>query len=84
MNAPRVVSAEYVQGITDARALWRIFERDGIADLQHAREALANVEQCLGMGFGREVRDSLKGERDFFRQRVKLLAETRAREGVAA
>lgn len=84
MNAPRVVSAEYVQGIADARQLWQQFQKDGIADLQHAREALANVEQCLGMGFGRKVRDSLKGERDFFRQRVKLLAEARAREGVTA
>jgi hypothetical protein len=77
-------SAEYLLGIGEGRALWRVFEQQGIADLETAREALANVEQCLSMGFSADMRESLKGERDFWRHRVKLLAEMRAREGVAA
>lgn len=75
---------EYLNGITDARQLWRQFERDGIANLETAREALANVNECLSMGFGFEMRETLKGERDFFRQRIKRLSEMRASEGVGA
>jgi type VI protein secretion system component VasF len=80
----QTVTQAYVMGITDARALWRQFERDGIANLETARDALKNCEDCLAMGFAGDVREMLKGERDFFRQRVKLMAETRAREGVTA
>lgn len=80
----QTMTQSYLTGISDARALWAIFERDGIANLETAREALANCEECLAMGFGAPVRDLIKGERDFFRQRVKLLAAARASQGVVA
>ncbi len=84
MNAPRTVSQAYVMGISEGRAMWRQLERDGIADLQHARECLGHVRECLAMGFAGDVRDMMKGERDFWLQRIKLLVEQGAREGVTA
>jgi hypothetical protein len=84
MGAVKTVSQAYVMGISEGRALWRTFEAQGIANLETAREALANCETCLGMGFAADARDMLKGERDFWRQRVKLLAAARASQGVVA
>jgi hypothetical protein len=80
----QTVSHAYCIGITEGRAFWRQLEKEGRANLETAREALATSEQCLAMGFGGDIRDSIRGERDFWRQRIKLLAEQRAREGAAA
>jgi hypothetical protein len=79
MNAPRTVSQAYVMGISEGRATWQRLERDGIADLQHARECLGHVRECLAMGFAGDVRDMMKGEQDFWLQRIKVLAEQAAR-----
>lgn len=79
MNAARTVSHAYVMGIGEGRAMWQRLERDGIANLQHARECLGHVRECLAMGFSGDVRDMMKGERDFWRQRIKVLAEQAAR-----
>lgn len=79
-----VISQAYLMGIREGRAFWHRLEKDGIADLQHAREALANCRECLAIGFVGDIRDMMRGERDFWLQRIKLLVEQGAREGVAA
>lgn len=80
----QTVSQAYLLGIREGRAFWGQLQKDGIADLAHAREALANCGECLAMGFAGELRDMMRGERDFWLQRIKVLVEQGAREGVPA
>jgi hypothetical protein len=79
MSAPHTVSQAYLVGISEGRSLWRQFEREGEANLATAKACLATVETLLGESFAGDMREAFKGERDFWRQRVKLLAEARAR-----
>lgn len=74
----QTVSQAYCMGISEGRALLRQFERDGIADLETARRALANCDECLAMGFSGDMRDTLKGERDFWRNQVKRMMAQQA------
>jgi hypothetical protein len=78
------ISQAYLMGLHDARALWRQFQTDGIANLETARQALRNEIECLAMGFNGESLDYCKGGRDFWQLRVKLLVAARATQGVAA
>lgn len=73
----QAVTAAYLLGISEGRALLRQIERDGIAERDTFRAALANVEARLGQGFSGDTGDTLRGERDFWRARL-------AREGKAA
>ena len=85
MNAPQTVSQAYLLGISEGRAMLQTHERlNGPLSLTDARQFLRNCEDCLGMGFSGETLDCLKGERDFWRLKVKRLAEARALQGVAA
>ena len=70
----KTISQAYLLGIQEGRALMRQFERDGIPiTLETARSAAANVTECLSMGFAGEMRDCLRGERDFWaRQCLQL------------
>lgn len=80
----QTVAHAYLLGIREGRELLATHERvNGQLTLADAREFLANCETCLGMGFAADARDMVKGERDFWRLKVKRLAETRARESVA-
>lgn len=60
------VSAAYLLGIREGRAMLRQFERDGIATRETMRRALENSRECLKLGFSGEARDAIKGERDFW------------------
>jgi hypothetical protein len=66
----QTVSQAYLLGIREGRALLRQFERDGIAGLDTARGALENSRECLAMGFSGDMREAMKGERDFWAQQV--------------
>ena len=81
---PQTVTHAYLMGIREGREFWQLLEREGRANLESARECLGNVRECLAMGFAGEIRDMMKGEQAFWEQRIKLLIEQRAREGVAA
>lgn len=81
---PQTVSHAYLMGIQEGRAMWQRLGGEGRADLASARECLGHVQECLAMGFTGEIRDMMRGERDFWQQRIKVLAEMRAREGEAA
>lgn len=69
MSAP--VTQAYLLGISEGRALLRLFQADGIADLETFRAALANAEALYACGFASEMRDTLRGERDFWRAQVR-------------
>lgn len=81
---PQTVTQAYLMGIGEGRAMWRQLESEGRANLETARECLGHVRECLGMGFAGDVAEMMRGERDFWNQRIKVLTEMRAREGVAA
>lgn len=81
---PQTVTHAYLMGIREGREFWQLLEREGRANLESARECLGHVQECLAMGFTGEIRDMMRGERDFWQQRIKVLAEMRAREGEAA
>ncbi len=80
----RTVTHAYVMGIGEGRAMWQRLDREGRANLESARECLGHVRECLGMGFAGDIAEMMRGERDFWLQRIKVLAEMQAREGVAA
>lgn len=69
MSAP--VSQAYLLGIREGRALLRTLQRDGIANGDTFRAALANAQAQLRQGFAGEMRDALRGERDFWRAQVR-------------
>lgn len=75
----KTVSQAYLLGIREGRSLLRQFERDGIADIETAKRALANSRECLALGFSGEARDAIKGERDFWANQVARLQQERAR-----
>ena len=79
----QTVTHAYLMGIREGREFWQKMEREGRANLETAQECLGHVRECLGMGFAGDLRDMMRGERDFWLQRIKLLAEQRARESVA-
>lgn len=81
---PQTVTHAYVMGIGEGRAMWQRLEREGRANLDAARECLGHVRECLAMGFAGDIAEMMRGERDFWLQRIKVLAEMQAREGVAA
>lgn len=63
------VTAEYVQGIADARDLWRMMPPcDRITE---ALAVLANIEATMRTFSPGPVKDLLRGERDFWRNQVK-------------
>lgn len=63
----QTVSQHYINGITDAR---EEYEAYGMAD---ARDRLANIESTLKRfnGADNEVGQYLRGERDFWRNKIK-------------
>lgn len=71
MAAPKTVSQAYLLGISEGRALLRLFKADGIADLNTFKAALANCEALLG--FAGDTRDCIKGERDFWRNQISKM-----------
>ncbi len=80
----KTVSQAYVMGIQEGRAMWQCLQSEGRANLASARECLGHVRECLSMGFAGDIAEMMRGERDFWLQRIKVLAEMQAREGVAA
>ena len=71
----QTVSQAYLLGISDGRLLLKRFRADGIADLDTFKAALTNCEELLGQGFASDMRDCLRGERDFWRNQVKRLTQ---------
>lgn len=69
------VSQSYLLGIREGRATLRSLEAQGIkVDRAQALQVLANVKECLAMGFSGELRDHMRGERDFWaRQCARLV-----------
>ena len=67
----KTITQAYLRGIREGRETLQQFERDGIANLETARAALANCKELLGMGFADEMRDSFRGERDFWKNQIK-------------
>lgn len=61
------VTDTYLMGIREGREYLQRF-RPSIDD---ARAVLANIEMTLRQGFGREVGDMLRGERDFWRLQIR-------------
>ena len=75
------VSQAYLIGISEGRAEMRQFQRNGIPiDLETIARVLENCAQCLAMRPGDELRESFKGQRDFWRhQLAKLTTGGRAK-----
>lgn len=80
----QTVTQAYLLGIREGRQQWRQFERDGIANLETARRALANANECLAMQFSGEMRDYICGERDFYNRQVARLMAANACKGERA
>lgn len=75
-----IVTAEYVSGIADARALWRALSEDErTAD---AAAYLAGTEATMRRFSAGPVKEHLRGERDFWRAQVRRTA--RAEKASAA
>lgn len=71
----QTVTQAYLLGIREGRATLRGLESQGFTvDRQLARDVLANVKECLAMGFSGDMRDMMRGERDFWAGQVKRLA----------
>ncbi|MEO5867233.1 MAG: hypothetical protein ABIQ19_09000 [Sphingomonas sp.] len=60
-------SDTYLMGIREGREYLNRFR----PNLAEARDVLANIECTLRRGFGREVAEMLRGERDFWRNQIK-------------
>lgn len=71
MSAP--ATQAYLLGIREGRALLRQFRETGVDSLATFREALETCEYQLRQGFAGEMRDALRGERDFWRAQVRRL-----------
>lgn len=84
MEMSQFISHEYLVGISEARSLSKVHQREyGALSLHDARSFLANADACCGMGFSKPMQDMVRGERDFWRLQVKRLAEARAAEVLA-
>ena len=75
------VSQAYLLGISEGRAALRYLQARGEYEgLPDARAMLATSERLLGQGFAGEMRDCLKGERDFWRNQIsKMERESRCK-----
>lgn len=66
--AAQTVSAAYVEAITDERQMLRGMEARGEYNgAEDAKAFLSNCEATLRRGFSGEVRENLRGARDFWR-----------------
>lgn len=62
------VTQEYLDGIREGREYFNRFK----PDLFDMHSIMANIELTLRRRFSREVSDVLKGERDFWKNQIKL------------
>lgn len=62
----QTVTDSYLMGIREGREYLKRY--NPTAD--EAREVLANIESTLRRGFGSEVAEMLRGERDFWRNQL--------------
>jgi hypothetical protein len=76
MTHRKTVSAEYLMGIREGREL---FDRSK-PDLAMMREFLASTIATAQEFSAGPVKDMLKGERDFWRHRIKLEIEKNSRK----
>lgn len=75
MTHRQTVSAEYLMGIREGREL---FDREK-PDLDRMQEFLASTIATAQEFSAGPVKDMLKGERDFWRNRIKLEIEKNSR-----
>lgn len=70
LTVRRTVSAEYLAGIREGREFLKRFpERDNVEDIKRLIHSCTETAREFSPG---TVKDSLKGERDFWRNRLKL------------
>lgn len=70
----QATSQAYLLGISEGRAALRhMQERGEYQGLPDARAMLATSERLLGQGFAGDMRDCLKGERDFWRNQIRKM-----------
>lgn len=70
----QATSQTYLLGISEGRAaLKHMQERGDYLGLPDARAILAASEALLGEGFAGDMRDCLKGERDFWRNQIRKM-----------
>lgn len=67
------VTQAYLLGISEGRAAFRALDPDDDL-LADARAMLADCEALLKQSFVGDMRDCLRGERDFWRNQVKQLS----------
>ena len=65
------VSEAYLIGVSEGRSLLKRLKADKLDSLETRRSALLNVQTRLKMGFGGEMREALRGERDFWKLQVE-------------
>lgn len=69
MTQAQTVTLEYLEGIKDGRAMLRC-QPDMTA--QDIEGLLENCTTLLKMGFAQPMRDMYRGERDFWKQQLKI------------
>ena len=68
----QAVSQAYLLGISEGRSMLNCYLAAGdYQGLPDARAMLANCESRLKQGYAGEMRDCIKGERDFWRNQVR-------------
>ncbi len=77
MNAPQSISAEYLMGIREGRELLKLSN----PDLDMMRAYLASTIATMREFSAGPVKDTLKGERDFWQNQIKLEIVRRAGRG---
>lgn len=73
-NANRTVTAEYLMGISEGRALLKAWQSEGLADVgELARASLDSLSRlCAQFDAQSPVGQMMRGERDFWRNQAKL------------
>lgn len=66
------VSHAYLLGIHEGRAELKALLADGIPRDEALRAALRTSQTLLAQGFSGEMHEALRGQRDFYRNQVKI------------
>ena len=69
------VSDAYLLGIREGRAAMNAAMADGIGGLEFCRAALETMTRCMRQGFGDVMQSTFRGERDFYRNQLKIGAK---------